>query len=140
MRITCTESHKPGGIVKTVAHPRIQQLVAASSTTGMTTAQAEARYEQSMAARDHFRSLELNTDEYILLIWSASRSNRLFLALAGGDWDAAVRALRGVALSTSNPDSFRQLIVKLTVQTPLGLEASGVRKVVEEEEPVLMAA
>ena len=53
----------------------------------------------------------------------------LFLALSRGEWEKAVPALRGWVVRFVPPEEqeeYRELIVQLNIQTPLGLEGEVV--------------
>lgn len=102
---------------------RIARLMAASHPE----ADEEVRFARTArakAAHEQFRR-EFSPGERAMLLSAASRSEMLFLALASGEWDRAVRALRGYVLRCvprEKHSEYRSLVVKLEVLTPLGLE------------------
>lgn len=123
-------------------HPRILRLAEASRLDGFSSEEQEIRRERSAAAAAHFHQL-LTPAQRDMLIRAASASNMLFLALGSGDWENAVRTLRGyVARAIPKKDwpEYRELIVALNVQTPLSLETSGHRQVVHEDDEELAGA
>jgi hypothetical protein len=74
-----------------------------------------------------------------MLLSAASASNLLFLALASGEWEKAVRALRGYvarSIPRENWSEYRELIVALSVLIPNELEG----EVVVIRQPQLAAA
>jgi hypothetical protein len=71
----------------------------------------------------------LTSGEKYLLIAAAQRSDQLFLALASGEWNLAVRALRGYVVThvakVAQP-GYRELIVKLDCLTTSALDGEVV--------------
>ena len=123
-------------------HPQIQQLVDASCMAKLSDEEQEIRFERSDVAALSFRQL-LSASQRFMLLKAASCSNKLFLALSSGDWENAVRALRGyVARAVPQTDwpEYRELIVALNILTPHALEATGHKQVVEDDEHALVAA
>lgn len=102
---------------------RITELVNASNPD-CSEEELQERYARAAAAAEHFRH-DLNPSQRAMLLSAASSSNLLFLALASGEWEKAVRALRGYVARSIPQDrwgEYRELIVALSVLIPNELE------------------
>jgi len=98
----------------------------------------DERTARSEAAADVFRH-QLAPSQRNQLLAAASCSNLLFLALASGQWEAAVRALRGYvarAIPKGQWEEYRELIVALNLLTPNRLEG----KVIQMDRTAVAAA
>ena len=106
---------------------RIAALITDSNTAG-SEEEREERTARSEVAAQVFHE-EFTPSERLMLLNAAERSNRVFLALASGQWEQAVRALRGyVARSIPKAQwgEYRELIVKLNLLTANRLEGDVV--------------
>jgi hypothetical protein len=116
---------------------RITELVNASNPK-CPEEELQVHYARAATAAEHFRH-DLNPAQRAMLLSAASASNLLFLALASGEWEKAVRALRGYvarSIPRENWSEYRELIVALSVLIPNELEG----EVVVIRQPQLAAA
>lgn len=126
---------------------RIERLIAASNAATPTAKlPVEGLSEEELAERKVIIADELATrrkhaaaaaaqygtltsGEKYLLLAAAQRSDKLFLALASGEWNLAVRALRGYVTTRVTKvaqSGYRELIVKLDCMTTIDLDGEVV--------------
>ena len=119
---------------------RIAELMLASNPVCSSDEERDERAARCAAAAEAFRH-EFTPGQRNMLLSAASCSNLLFLALASGEWEKAVRALRGYVarkVPQSRWDEYRELIVALNVLTPNRLEGTVVT--IDRTQPRVMAA
>jgi hypothetical protein len=119
---------------------RIAALITASNTAS-SDEERDERFARSELASEVFRH-EFTPAQRLMLLDAAERSNLVFVTLASGQWEQAVRALRGFVARTvpqEQWEEYRELIVALNLLTANRLEGEVI-SIDHNKTPVAAAA